>query len=131
MVAHCCSHHHRWILVYVLTQLVEKQYLDPVVAQKKLIGEIAHWLVFYAYIYYNPEMSKPESLKEASDTFRAQANASAHLVPRRAPGVRGQPAVHKASHELIGLSNVTGCSGQGLDPDNSRAIGKLLGITDE
>jgi hypothetical protein len=45
------------LVVFVLTQSFLKLVLEPIQEQKKLIGEVAHALLFYANAYH------PDSLK--------------------------------------------------------------------
>jgi len=124
------------VLVYVLGHMLEKFVLEPVLEQRRLIGQIASSLVFYANEYSNPGKGRPEAMAEARDAFRDQASelrASAYTVPcygifawlRRVPALR---AVIQASHDLIGLSNSIHTATVVTGPETSLRIRQLLGI---
>ena len=103
------------VSVFVIGQLLVKFAIEPIHDYRKLCGEIADALIFYANVsarYTDTGMSK-EMLDEAQCTYRrlaGQLYARAHvirlypiwsfvrLVPRRKD-------LAKASSNLIGLSN--------------------------
>ena len=99
--------------VYVVTKFI----FDSILEQKKVIGEIANSLIFYANVYTNV-MSKEEALcREALEKFRKLASSltsSIHTIPSYSIISKTKIIVDKSIivsviKELIGLSN--GCLG--------------------
>lgn len=101
------------VLVFVIGQLLVKFAIEPMHEYRKLCGEIADALVFYANVTARYTGIQKELLEEAQRTYRrlaGQLYARAHvirlypvwafvrLVPRRKD-------LAQASSSLIGLSN--------------------------
>ena len=101
------------VLVFVIGQLLVKFAIEPMHEYRKLCGEIADALVFYANVTARYTGIQKELLEEAQCTYRrlaGQLYARAHvirlypvwafvrLVPRRKD-------LAQASSSLIGLSN--------------------------
>lgn len=102
------------VLVFVVGQFLQKFILEPVQEQRRLIGEVAFALVFYANV--STRFSAPEEKDEAQKSVRklsAQLRATLwtipfynllaalHIVPKR-------EAINRASTGLIGFSNSFG-----------------------
>jgi len=116
-------------VVFVLGQIVIKFFIEPIHKQSETIGDIAHYLIFYANQYSNPGTGKHEDIEETSRVLRKQAGeliARTHvikiytlfefckLVPKRS-------AIWKAHSNLIGLSNIVGSPGMsGIEADKMR-----------
>ena len=101
------------VLVLVVGRIIEKFLIEPVHEQSNVIGEIADSLIFYANLYSNPGVGKPEEMDEASRALRQQASrlmARTHavrcywlmqllrIVPKHRDTLR-------ARENLMGLSN--------------------------
>ena len=101
------------ITVYVIGQIISKFVIEPIHEQKKLIGEIADSLIFYAYVYANPGLAERNLMDEASNKFRQQATllqSKTHLIPLYSffsclGVVVNRSNIEKAASNLIGLSN--------------------------
>lgn len=121
------------VLVFALSQLIQKFLLEPVHEQSKVVGEIFFGLVYYAVWYANSGSGRPEDLAAASDAFRRyasqlQGTTSAircyslfekwGLVPTRLD-------VEKAVGDLIRISNSIH-SGNGRENSNDAANVKRL-----
>lgn len=126
------------VLIFAVTQLLQKFLLEPVHEQSKVIGEIFFGLVYYANRYANPRSGRAEDLADISDVFRryaSQLQSTTHavrcynlfeklgLVPHRAN-------IEEAVGDLIRISNSID-SGNGRenkqDADN---VKRLLTIPD-
>ncbi|RLJ06909.1 MAG: hypothetical protein DRP16_04420, partial [Candidatus Aenigmatarchaeota archaeon] len=71
------------VTVYALSQIVIKFFIEPIHEQKKLIGEIADTLIFYANICSNPSTHSKRKNKEASTTLRQLASylvSKTHII---------------------------------------------------
>ncbi len=106
------------VLVFVLTQSFLKGVLEPIQDQRKLIGEIAYALLFYANVYHPsgwepPDERRQEELDEAKKTLRGLAgrlHESLWTIPfydtlARLRVVRKRADVLAASAALVGWSN--------------------------
>jgi hypothetical protein len=62
------------VLIFALTQLIQKFLIEPAYEQSKVIGEICFGLIYYANRYTNPGVGRPEDLAATSDTFRRYAS---------------------------------------------------------
>lgn len=122
------------VLVFVAGQFIIKFFVEPIHEQAKLLGEIAYALTFYANVFGNADLHRPERVEEASMTARKQASqlraATAtifwyklwqilRIVPK-------QENVLIASSYLIGLSNSTNRSEGKLD--RRKEIARLLDL---
>jgi hypothetical protein len=119
------------VIVYVAGQFVHKFFLEPIQEQRRLIGEVAFVIVFYANI--DRELSTPEERAEAKKVIRklaSQFRATLWTIPlyRLFAFLRFVPkrdAVMKASSGLIGFSNSLG---QVHSVDSREAIAKALNL---
>ena len=101
------------IVCGVAAYVITKHIIDPIIEQKKLIGEIEDSLMFYANIYCNLGLQSKEKLDEASKKFRQLGTilqSKTHLIPlynffSKIRFVTKTSEIEKASKELIGLSN--------------------------
>jgi hypothetical protein len=114
------------VMVFVLTQAFLKMVLEPIQAQRELIGEVAHALLFYANVI--AEFEVPESIaggrgmkigaerEEVEETRKAlrglagRLRASLWTVPfydslARFGWVPSRENVIEASTQLVGWSN--------------------------
>lgn len=62
------------ILIFALTQLIQKFLLEPIHEQSKIIGEIFFGLVYYANRYANPGLGESKDRDVTSDAFRRYAS---------------------------------------------------------
>jgi len=129
------------VIVFVLTQSLARLAIEPAVEVRRVIGRIAHALVFYADIHSNPGQNTPAEHAEAKKAYRdlsSELHAAATSVP---PWARRALATLKilpswgglttAAKTLIGLSNnVSGGMGQtGVDNANrADMIRAALGV---
>lgn len=128
------------VIVFSLSQLIQKFLIDPVHEQKKVIGEISFGLTYYAGWFANPGVGKPEDLHAASDAIRryaSQLTATTNsiwcyglfhtigLVPDRS-------AINDARGRLIIISNSIFQSTSGRDNStDAKEIKRLLDVSDE
>jgi hypothetical protein len=131
------------LIVFVLTQSFLKLVLEPIQEQKKLIGDVAHALLFYANVYHPdsfgpPDERRREELDEARKTLRGLAGrlqASLWTVPfydslARLGRVPRKEDVLAASTQLVGWSNsLYGRSGEEGRDKRKKIIADSLGIT--
>lgn len=113
-------------LVFVIGQAGKAVLVDPIMEQRRVLGEIASNLLYYANIYGNlftfeqtrKEGFPPETVKKietASDTFRqltARLSASKTAIAwyhywEYTPWVPSREALDEAIGDLILLSNTT------------------------
>jgi len=126
------------IAIIVAGQVSTKFFIEPIHEHRRIIGEIAESLLFYAYLYSNPGIGRPEEMNEAQKVFRQQASrlvATSYAIQwRKLPrflsiSIPGPLDVTEARGCLIGLSNSIHESG---DPRQNREwveeIRKRLGI---
>jgi hypothetical protein len=101
------------VLVLVIGQIIIRFFIDPLIELRRMIGEVADTIIFYANIYANPGVASKEDCDEASEFLRQKASllrARAKAVPlyslfsflRIVPGLKD---ISVASGNLIGLSN--------------------------
>lgn len=101
------------VVVYVAGQIISKFFIEPIHEQKKIVGEIADALIFYANVYYNPGTGSKKKMNEASERLRQLAtllHSKTHLIPwykffEKTRVVLKSPSIEEASTKLIGLSN--------------------------
>lgn len=132
------------IVVFVLTQSFLKLVLEPIQEQKKLIGEVAHALLFYANVYhldsFGPlDEQRREELDEARKTLRGlagQLQASLWTVPlydtfARLGWVPRKADVLEASTHLVGWSNsLYGSTHDSQLDRRKKTIADRLGISE-
>ncbi len=99
-------------ILFVLGQLVQKFFLEPVQALLKLIAEIDVTLTFWAWAYANPSAEVTDERLKASNELRSSASrlrAAANSIPffwlARYLGAPDKGNVKKAARDLVGLSN--------------------------
>lgn len=115
------------LVLLILGELVVRFVIQPLEEQKKLIGEIADALIFFASVYSNPPLRLPGSRDttprmhpedgspwhvagERTRQLAAQLRARTYVIPayRALAALRlaiARPRVEEASNKLIGLSN--------------------------
>ena len=101
------------VVVFVLGQIAVKFFIEPIQEVRKIVGEIADSLIFFADLHANPGPTATEKRMAASESFRRQASqlkgktnvvawyrfwAFIHFLPKK-------PGIDKACRGLIGLSN--------------------------
>src|SRR6266566_2919468 len=119
------------VVVFVCGQIAVKFFIEPVHELRKLIGEIAYSLNFYANQIYGNHVKTDE----AREVYRKQAcqlRGYVHLIVCHefiSNGLYALPPkrdLEQASSFLIGLSNECGKTGTGIDRISE--IRKLLQI---
>jgi hypothetical protein len=101
------------VVIFALGQIISKFIIEPVHEQRKIIGEIADAIDFYANVYCNPGTWPKEKMDEVSQRLRQLATflrSKSHLVPlygflATLKMVPCAHAIQEASTELISLSN--------------------------
>ena len=103
------------VLVFVLTQALARLAIEPALKVRRVIGRVAHALIFYASTYSNPGIGPDEDMGEAQRALRdlsSELSAAAASVPVWARGllvrlgiVPAWPELWSAAANLIGLSN--------------------------
>lgn len=99
------------IAVFVVGQIIQKWFIEPIQEQRKTFGEIVHALVFYANV--DIDLTPKERIDEAQKQFRSLSSSlrkSLALIPcyRLLAFLRIVPSqvnILSASSELIGISN--------------------------
>ena len=105
------------VFIYVLGQIISKFFIEPIHGQRKVIGEVADALIYYANIYTNPNIMSGRT-NEASDRIRELATllqSKTQFIPKygffeKLGIVIKRPSIYVASRNLIGLSNSMGRS---------------------
>jgi hypothetical protein len=73
------------VLVYIIGQIINKFYIEPIQRQKETIGKISDALIYYSNLYTSPKISatqefdRPEKREKAHEDFR---NLACELVSR-------------------------------------------------
>ncbi len=106
------------VLVFVVGQAVLRFVLEPILEQRKLIGDVAHALLFYANVVHldtwgPPDEQRRKELDDARITLRGLAGrlrASLWTVPfydtlARLGRVPSKKDVLEAATQLVGWSN--------------------------
>ena len=125
------------VLLLVITQILTRFVVEPLVDFRRLLGEVGHTLVFYSNYLHNASVmaSKPEFQQGTQQcrTLASKLRSFSNAVPlyNMLARLRLVPAhcyVYDASGELIGLSNTSAST----SPDHVRhryeRIAKLLSI---
>lgn len=121
------------VIVYVTGELLNQFKIKPLVELKEEIGRVASSLVYYAYIYTNPNVVGKERQLEASHELRLRASelsAKANNISERVLkwNKLSKENLKKASEGLIFLSNAL-FSGEPLENQKKRQeIESLLNI---
>lgn len=124
------------VVVFSLSQIVQKFLVEPVHEQAKVIGEIFFGLVYYADRYANPGTGRPEAMTETVDTFRRYASrleGTTHAVRcyrlfeclGLAPSREG---VDKAVGDLIRISNSIHTGNGRENGHDADSVKKLLSV---
>lgn len=122
------------VVVFSLSQIVQKFLVEPVHEQSKVIGEILFGLVYYGDRYANPGTGKPEAMTEAADTIRRYASrleGTTHAVHSYrlfeciglAPN---RKSVEEAVGNLIRISNSIYTGNGRENSDDADNVKKLL-----
>jgi hypothetical protein len=101
------------VLIFTIGQMTSKFLIEPIHEQKRIIGEIADAIIYYANIYTSPGLSSKEEQDEASNKFRQLATflqSKTHMIPfyralRMCGFVHKAPAIDEVTKLLIGISN--------------------------
>jgi hypothetical protein len=120
------------VIVYSLTRLIEKRYLDPINDLNKLRGEVAHKIIMHANKFGNPDVFDEKIMYEASDEIRmlsAELRSKCYLLNnyRFLSFIRmvlPKKNILNASTALMGLSN-------GMYHKDYEGIEKLRNTIDE
>lgn len=121
------------VLVFAMTQLLQKFLLEPVHEQSKVIGEIFFGLVYYSNRYANPGSGRPKDLADTSEAFRRyasqlQGTTSAircHDLFEKLGLVPQRKKIEEAVRDLIRISNSID-SGNGRENSTNAANVKEL-----
>lgn len=100
------------LIIFLFSQIVSKFFIDPIHEQKKIIGEIADKLIFYANVYANTTLTHPDKEK-AHGEFRKLATAlqsKTQVIPwydflAGIGMVKHKENINSATKELIRISN--------------------------
>jgi hypothetical protein len=88
-------------------------FIDPIVEQRKMIGEVADAMVYHANIYANPNSHEEKTVERTAEVLRQKASllrARSYAVPwysllSRLHIVPTMKQISEATRGLIGLSN--------------------------
>jgi hypothetical protein len=108
------------VLVLVLGQVLQKFFLEPILEQKRLIGEIAFALTYYANI--SPSREQEEIIKAHTElrTLASKLRSTMWTIPLYVPLsffriLHRKWRIQQASQGLIGWSNTLWREGSGRD----------------
>ncbi|MBI4608063.1 MAG: hypothetical protein HY726_03535 [Candidatus Rokubacteria bacterium] len=100
------------VLLFVISQLLQKFVLEPLHEQRKVVGDIDYRLTYWAWAYANPQDAKTAERDKAMDELRdvagrllATTNAIRCWRLSLALGAVAPGIANEASRILIGLSN--------------------------
>jgi hypothetical protein len=124
------------IVVLVIGQILLRFFIEPFFEHRKLIGEIADALIYYANVYGNPGTCSEEVGKEASQSLRQKASllrARTYAVPwynffvllRLAPH---RKSIEEAASNLIGLSNSVYRGDSSVNDERQKKIREALSL---
>ncbi len=133
------------VVAFVVGQGLLRFVVEPVQEQRRLIGEVAHALLFYANVYHLEQFNRPDErrqaeLEEARVALRGLAGrlqTSLWTVPAydtlaRIGWVRKKEDILTASRELVGWSeSLYGGRTSELRDKRRRIIAKVLGISEK
>lgn len=114
------------VVIFCITKILELFFIEPIFEQKKVIGEIADSLIYYANVIANPRPIGDERGQEAGKKLRQLATllqSKTYMIPAydlfaSINAVRSKENIKETSSELILLSNST----VRPDQDNSDLI---------
>lgn len=126
-------------ILMIVAFLLYRFFVVPRHRQRRLIGEIADSLVFYANVYCSPGFTPQAKSDEASEALRHQAHQlrnSTYEIPwyplwERLKFVGKRTEIEDASEELMGLAKSVHGGMEVSGGENSRKrerVEKLLGI---
>jgi hypothetical protein len=125
------------VLLLIVTQILTRFVVDPLLDFRRLLGEIGHTLVFYSNYFFNAShtASSPESDKAKRKCRRlaSRLRSFSNAVPfyaflARLRVVPPHNDVYEASANLIGLSNTTATHPPAIVQKQYDRISKLLRI---
>lgn len=102
------------VLVYLLGEILKEHWLEPYHQYKKLKGEIAFALVYYANCYGNPMILSQASNEEIDErngiskelrSLSSRLYATAETRAFGAIGIPKQKEICEAARSLMGISN--------------------------
>ena len=106
------------VTVFVLGQIVQRLFIEPIQEQRRVIGKIAHAVLFYCNTSGDPVLASPATPEEALKAVRglaAELHATLAVVPfygtcARLRLVWKAETVREACRLLVGISNSYGRS---------------------
>jgi len=103
------------VFLFVTTQAIAKTVIDPALELRRVMGRVAHALVFYANVHANPGDVSQDRMDKAQETYRdlsAELRVGAMSIPSWGMGplvatgiVPRLGSVKLAAEDLMGLSN--------------------------
>jgi hypothetical protein len=123
-------------VIFCISQIVQKFFIEPIQEQRKVIGKISYALMYYAQWYANPGSGKPDALDRTADGLRqsasrlkASTNANpAYKVWERFGVIRKRSNVDEAVGCLIRISNSIHQGNSRENAEDAKEIGRLLKI---
>ena len=112
------------VLVYVLSQIIEKFFLDPILKYNEVKGKIDNKLKFYSNVIANPGILPDETYLECSNILRelsCELEATYKQIPIKRLDTRRK--VSDSARRLIELSN--NLDQQGEASHNSENIDEI------
>jgi hypothetical protein len=133
------------VVAFLAGQAVLRFVVEPIQEQRRLIGDVAHAVLFYANVYHlemfeHPNEQRRAELDEARTTLRGLAGrlqASLWTIPAydtltRIGWVRKKEDILTASRELVGWSNsLYGGRTSEVRDKRRRIIAEVLGISEK
>ena len=127
------------LIIAIVVFLLYRLFVVPIRRLRRLIGEIADSLVFYANVYCSPGFAPQAKSDEASEALRHQAHQLRngtyeipwYLLWERLKILRKKTEIEEASEELMGLAKSVHGGMEVSGGENSRKrerVEKLLGI---
>jgi hypothetical protein len=125
------------VFLLIVTQVVTRFIVDPLVDFRRLLGEVAYTLILNAHYFYNaagmaghPEF---EDAKRQCRTLASRLHAFSAAVPlysklARIRLVPAQTNVYSAAAQLVGLSNTTATDPADFISEKYDKISQLLRI---
>ena len=113
------------VLVFILSEITQRFYLEPLQKFKEVVGKIDNKLKFYANVIAHPGNLLPrETILESGRTLR-DLSCGLEATYKQIPFKRNQThqKIADAARRLIRLSNSLGESGRGIE--NSDDVDKI------
>lgn len=104
-------------LVFVLGQIINKFFIEPIHNQSKVVGKIGYNLIFYSYIINNPGLSLDTMPQDVRQEAYQELRGLASEIMMRTYIIKGycffeklkivprQNYISEVSSDLIGLAN--------------------------